>query len=378
MTRTQANQAPRARALRSLRGWIADGTLADGEPLPPERELAKRLGVDRTAVRWALETLDEEGHLRRRGARTRLVVATPRQADPSPGPGILGDTLVVLSTKRTARRSADPSLGMTERLHAGIIAAAEAEDSHLLHLNPKRLDPETIDVLVAGRPLGVAVPDAHTSLPDPELLERLRAADVPVVLYGAHPEYEAFDRVVSDQAAGCERLVRWLVEERGRRRILPFWRRVEQRWFEQRCAGYERGMRAAGLEPLPIADHAPVPKETPPEKAARALVGFLIDHLRADPPVDAILALSDGQCPWIAGAVELCGRDPVRDLDIAGFDHYTPEGSFRPVATVDKRERTIGHQMVLLLAERAEGSLPDEPQERVVTPDLVVGELYAG
>ena len=44
---------------------IADGTLAPGDRLPPERELAAAHGVSRMTVRQALQTLESRGLLRR-------------------------------------------------------------------------------------------------------------------------------------------------------------------------------------------------------------------------------------------------------------------------------------------------------------------------
>lgn len=45
----------------SIRRWIALGTLAPGDRLPPERQLAEQLGVGRLTVRQALRLLADEG-----------------------------------------------------------------------------------------------------------------------------------------------------------------------------------------------------------------------------------------------------------------------------------------------------------------------------
>ena len=39
------SDSPRSRVIRSLKQWIADGSLAAGEPLPSERELSVRVGT---------------------------------------------------------------------------------------------------------------------------------------------------------------------------------------------------------------------------------------------------------------------------------------------------------------------------------------------
>ena len=51
-------EKPSTLIVRQLRALIADGTLAPGSLLPPERELAERFAVSRSQVREALQRLD--------------------------------------------------------------------------------------------------------------------------------------------------------------------------------------------------------------------------------------------------------------------------------------------------------------------------------
>lgn len=71
---------------------ILEGTLAPGEKLPPERELADHLGVSRVSVRDALRELETRGLIARKPGRGTIVR----------DPGELGDrfeeTLVALSS----------------------------------------------------------------------------------------------------------------------------------------------------------------------------------------------------------------------------------------------------------------------------------------
>lgn len=55
---------------------ILDGTLKDGEPLPPEREIVQTYGVSRTVVREAVLALSNKGLIEAR-PRFRPVVRTP-------------------------------------------------------------------------------------------------------------------------------------------------------------------------------------------------------------------------------------------------------------------------------------------------------------
>ena len=56
-----------------LSGEIVSGRIAAGEALPPERELTERLGVNRQAIREALQRLDQLGLVEiRHGGATRV------------------------------------------------------------------------------------------------------------------------------------------------------------------------------------------------------------------------------------------------------------------------------------------------------------------
>lgn len=81
-----AAHAPGARAwqivLEHIEGDLLDGRLTPGDRLPPERELAARLGVGRSSVREALRVLEVLG-LVRTGTGSgptsgAMIIATPR------------------------------------------------------------------------------------------------------------------------------------------------------------------------------------------------------------------------------------------------------------------------------------------------------------
>src|SRR3954471_22469400 len=63
----------RGPAHAQIEAWLADavsrGRLVPGERLPPERELAGRLGVSRMTVRHALASLERRGLVARRVGR---------------------------------------------------------------------------------------------------------------------------------------------------------------------------------------------------------------------------------------------------------------------------------------------------------------------
>jgi DNA-binding FadR family transcriptional regulator len=70
--------------LEQLRRSIYLGHFLSGDKLPPERELARQLGVSRTTVREAVRVLEEDGMVEiRRGSTGGIIVRThtPRPAD---------------------------------------------------------------------------------------------------------------------------------------------------------------------------------------------------------------------------------------------------------------------------------------------------------
>lgn len=83
-----------------LRGLIERGEVADGEQLPREEELARRLRISRVTVRQALQILADDGLLvRQRGRGTRVVGGKGRSsAIPMPLKTPLGELIHSLDT----------------------------------------------------------------------------------------------------------------------------------------------------------------------------------------------------------------------------------------------------------------------------------------
>src|SRR3712207_2494474 len=62
-----------------ISSWIADNGLAAGDKLPPERELAQRLGVSRATLSQALVALEVVGVVEVRHGDGTVVTARQRQ-----------------------------------------------------------------------------------------------------------------------------------------------------------------------------------------------------------------------------------------------------------------------------------------------------------
>ncbi|HXV97259.1 MAG TPA: GntR family transcriptional regulator, partial [Anaerolineae bacterium] len=59
---------------------VMDGSLRPGDKLPPERELAERFGVSRTAVREAVKALREKGLVEIQPGRGTFIINDASEA----------------------------------------------------------------------------------------------------------------------------------------------------------------------------------------------------------------------------------------------------------------------------------------------------------
>lgn len=377
-TKTKRSVPARVRALTTLQGWIHDGALAPGSRLPSERVLAERLDADRATVRRAVDILIDQGLVREHTPRTRTVMPVNR-------PSALMQRTVAILTSVPGEVPAHRQEGWIDFIERGVSAAIRETTCHALFLHPGIISENGIADLVKGQPSGVLVTDAGAEWPEArQAATDLRLAGIPVVVYGERESWADFDRVVSDHREGARQLTSWLLG-RGRRRVLQILPLEKGAWPLARREGYEAAMREAGLEPLPLVDMPDLDATCTPERFAvrtRTVAGYLatLSCLRE---VDAIMVASDGDLSPVAAACGLLGLDPRCDLDLVGYDNYwreCPEQRLAPIvpaATVDKRNRDIGRELVSLLMDRIEGRLPAEPQRRVVEPRLVEGSTSA-
>lgn len=385
---------PRGYVTAVLREWIEKGQIGRDEPLPSERELARRLGVGRNAVRRALRTLTADGVIARSGARERVIT-----------PGALPRS----SWMKRSIAFVDPLSGQfeddvrrwwLEYVSLGMVDAIREAGLHSIALNTESFAGEDVERLCADPPLGVLIPgdwhrQKHTIggggyAGNEELLPtlvRLRRAGVPVVVYGGDDSLVEFDRVRSDHDAGGYELVKKLVSM-GRRRLVCAWTPpLETYWLKGRERG---GIRAAielgvNLPRVVEVPSAPVLEGVPTverrsvfERAARAMAAALERELTGPEAADAIMATSDRAVSVVAAACRLLHRVPGRDVLVCGYDNYFQwlveldyEPSL-PALTVDKRNDAMGRAMVALLMDRLAGKFPGGGATRSVVPEVVV------
>lgn len=376
----------RAHVVDTIRQWIADGILVEGDLLPSERVLADQLKVARGTVRTALLELQEKGVIEGSSGRRKVVSSALM-------PSLVSHSIAIL-TREFDLNSTDrfDSSGWEVFIERGALDAVFQSGLHGLTLNHSRLTDKGIKRLIKDRPAGIVFGRvAQEHINGPRIIAAVKKAGIPIVLYGNSELAQGFDHVYSDHAAGAEMLTKYLIG-RGCKRIVSIMRigskyKKEPYWISDRNKGYYKAMSEAGLQPVP-----PVNIETPLLNNTKkfeeqfkinvhALAGSLIKIL-GDPNnrPDAIMLASDGFICTISAALELFGIRPGQDILIAGYDNYysdIDEQKFypaAPVATVDKRNTQIGRQMVELLLDRINNKLENKPQTRIVEPELIVVE----
>ncbi|MEU2433456.1 GntR family transcriptional regulator [Streptomyces sp. NPDC007861] len=149
----------------ALRGRIHGGELRPGAPMPTQSQLVAEFGVERGAVRRALELLHDEGLLTgaTRGAPPRVVDPSEREAvaDDEPQP-----TMVALAA-RMARAFAVPdvridSLGLTSET----LMLALSEPLRRIHEGRIRPGSVTARILLPASSINLAFPSPVDAQPD--------------------------------------------------------------------------------------------------------------------------------------------------------------------------------------------------------------------
>lgn len=373
-------QAPQARVIHSLKQWMNDGALTEGSQLPSERVLSEQFRVNRGTVRRALQVLQDEGLLRTQNGRIRIVT----RAGQAVRAGALRKSVALLAPLFSAANDNQPFHGSTEFVGRGALEGIRRAGKHAISLNPASLSFDEVHEIAVEQPLGVVITDiARAGGRDKELAHWFREAGVLVSVYGDDTAMADFDRVTSDHHHGSYELTKYLIAQ-GSKRIANFWSvGTDVYWARQRYEGYSRAMREAGLDVLPLIKMPMFPRsfgdETLFQEAVKVTAGHLVQHLIGPAGADALMLTTDNDHYGVAAACRLCGREPQKDILLAGYDNNPdPQSgnmqfeSTRPMATVDKRNEAMGVELVNLLLERSTGDLTEEPQRRILKPELVI------
>jgi len=366
-----------------------DGRLQAGERLPAETRLAAKLNVSRSTIRLALSDLEKEGVVSS-DKRRRIVLERIK-----PERTFLSDAVALITdAPEQFERGKMHGTWHSNFIHTGAVDAIRSAGYDVLNIHPSRIAGDLIQRLILQQPRGVIIMREVLQTPSGQHLpQALEEGNVPFVIYGGIGRerdskiVSSYDTVSSDHEYGSHELTKWLIGQK-RRRILRLWNinvtnpNEKPEWISQRDIGHERAMHEAGLKTLPALEiYNPTNGRDSKEEfqhQVRLMAGYLIEYLTRQEPIDAIMAVSDSILPTVNAALKLHNREPNRDILVVGYDNMWEDLPTRrwestpPAATIDKKNLEIGYELMRLLQQRIEGSLPAQGQHRVIKPELIV------
>lgn len=366
-----------------VRRQIEAGELQPGDRLPSYADLQKSHGLAQATVERSHALLEKDGYIERI-ARKGTFVSTPNAAKSGlMNQGLLADSVMVFTGGSESHSNSHWQTGWSEYITLGAINELRNGSRHVMSLAPGNFQRSDLEYFLQSPPAGaIIIGEPELTAPMMEIATRLQGIGIPVVMYGDGPELATFDRVISDHEQGSYELTRWLIG-RGHRRILRVAPALpESYWLQMRERGYLRAMREAGLPPLePCAcplHHFDNDKQLSFESDARLRTNQLAEYLAGEEPVEAIMAVTDGEVYYLAAACRLLGKEPNKDVFFVGYDHYWEDSeqlqneTATPLATVDKCNMDLGAALAQLLHERIEGRCITVPQLRLLMPKIVI------
>lgn len=214
---------------------------------------------------------------------------------------------------------------------------------------------------IVRRPVdGVIVVPYHLS--DQDLDALMRRTGVAIGAVGNHIKHDEIDVTYADDAAASYAATRWLIEQRGHRRIATI---CADRRFPvtiRRYGAFRRAMDEAGL---------PVPPEHVMETDWTVEGGrrSISELLRLPVPPTAVVAASDTLAIGALEAAEEAGFRVPDDIAIIGFDDIPAASWVRPrLTTVAQYPAEMGTRLAHALFERIMGDGPDRPRQVLEVP----------
>lgn len=327
-------------------------------------------------LRSALDELEAMGVIEHSGGRKRRVSHSRSS--------LLANTVGIISPRNLNPRG---SFFPTEEHFTQVNAEITLQEAgyHILVLHPDTLQGANWKQVMSDHPAGLLwTADAAERNPSKMVLETAKKAGISIVVNSDNPVFSEVDRVVSDHEQGGADIVRWLIEHDCKRFAAISSLDLQLDWWERRIRGAQSAASDAGLGEILNVD-CTFERNHPPgtsdqaifNRSVRQMVGFLIDLFQSDKPVDAILAVNDPDAIRIAAACKLLGKEPGKDVKIAGYDnfwHYCIEYTFEPTppsVTVDRENLSLGYALASQLLTRLNEPMPTN-SSRIVVPHTLV------
>jgi len=360
---------PKYRATEALCQQLIDhlqtAGFSPGDPFLSDRQVMEAAGRSRSAVRRALDRLQQEGWIERRGGHGTFV--GPRVLMPTVNPPSssserrLVRLAVVIAALGQLRHDWHTSLVLSGIDEASLTAGITLELLGDHHANPgvlaRRLLQSRPDVFVCLGP-----PLAHVTV-----IGEAGRLGIPCVLAAVRVPEIALPNIYEDSIAASRLAVRHLIEK-GHRRIGFVQVTSTGWWTVDRREGYLRELEANGIEP----DEGRVlwlPREPTPEGFER-----LRAYLSRRKPTAVLFG-----CCWAAAYMQrMTNAGQLRvpeDLSVVVFDQH-PEvvnwlGGVRPT-TMELPARPMGRLLATMARQLAEGR--EVPRESAIPCLLTEGD----
>lgn len=216
--------------------------------------------------------------------------------------------------------------------------------------------------MVSRRVDGLIVTPVHRFDAKAAVYEELRISKTPVVILGARARFCAgFANVETEDRKGALEATRHLLSL-GHRNVGFLAGPAVAPWAQERFAGYQKGLREAGLE---VRDHLVFTAGFTIEDGQKAMLEMLNENVRPT----AILAVNDQVA---MGAAKILLRQGIKipgDVSLIGFGNGTMAENFLvPLTTVSQPQYRLGVSAVELLQDLLKG---EPPSSRTLPTELI-------
>ncbi|MEL7340056.1 MAG: substrate-binding domain-containing protein, partial [Bacteroidota bacterium] len=224
-----------------------------------------------------------------------------------------------------------------------------------------------IQKLVASRIDGLLL-SISGETQDFEHIHNLRRRGIPVVLFDRVFGHGTFPQVLVDNFEASFQVTKHLIEQ-GYRRIAHVAGPQKLLVSQQRLQGYLQALEEAGIEEE---------EELIVEKGFRRQDGREAIHelMRLAKPPEAILTVSDSAAIGAKAALEQLGLRIPNDVALASFNNEAYTEFVEPsITTVSFPLKEMGREavnMLLSLLDADESEEKEEPQQTILSTDLVV------
>lgn len=347
----------------AIQAQILDGTLQQGEPLPPERQLQKTLNLSRSTVRQALRALADAGMLRSRVGAGNYVLGNRA----APTGGLIG---MIASEMNFYLYYAQVYASFSLRMRS----AGFRVDMSTCNQDMHALNDIANDLIELGAS-GVAInPPANQDITP--VIQLLKQHGVHVIVVGRHNYLTGVDYVGADHEGLGYAATRHLLEL-GHKRIAYFGP-VSFSSAAERAGGYVRAMQEAGLQPRLFRTEA---AENRP-----AVHPDLVPYVRADEDQEAgweqiigqqftaAFCFNDETASWAQRKMVELHLDIPNDLSIVSIDNLPFARMFQiPPTTFSLPGEEVGQEAADLLLRRLSGE--EFPPQRILIPGRFVQRL---